>query len=164
MTEATQVPGVLDSHGERAAPLQTVYVYEAPVRLWHWVNALAIVVLATTGYFIASPLRRRPADGLHTLRPFDDRLAWARLLGVRRQRLCAADFRAAVVEPKVGLRRCLRTALVFILGHAAAKASRTRSASAFFHALYFMLPLTRMVVTGFALFKGRGRHICWPNA
>ncbi|PWB80064.1 MAG: Ni/Fe-hydrogenase, b-type cytochrome subunit, partial [Methylocystaceae bacterium] len=55
MIEATQVQGVLDGHGERAAPLQTVYVYEAPVRLWHWVNALAIVVLALTGYLIATP-------------------------------------------------------------------------------------------------------------
>lgn len=34
----------------------SVYVYEAPVRLWHWVNALALVVLAVTGYFIGSPL------------------------------------------------------------------------------------------------------------
>ncbi len=34
----------------------TVYVYEAPVRLWHWINALSIVVLAVTGYLIASPL------------------------------------------------------------------------------------------------------------
>ena len=33
-----------------------VYVYEAPVRLWHWINAMAIVVLAITGYFIGSPL------------------------------------------------------------------------------------------------------------
>ncbi len=33
-----------------------VYVYEAPVRLWHWVNALAITVLAVTGYLIANPL------------------------------------------------------------------------------------------------------------
>ncbi len=36
--------------------LSTVYVYEAPVRLWHWVNALSIVVLCITGYFIGSPL------------------------------------------------------------------------------------------------------------
>jgi Ni/Fe-hydrogenase 1 B-type cytochrome subunit len=62
MSEATQVHGVLDGHGERAAPLQTVYVYEAPVRLWHWVNALAIVVLALTGYFIASPLPSTPGE------------------------------------------------------------------------------------------------------
>ena len=34
----------------------TVYVYDAAVRLWHWINAAAIVVLATTGWFIARPL------------------------------------------------------------------------------------------------------------
>ena len=33
-----------------------VYVYEAPLRIWHWVNALAIMVLCVTGYFIGSPL------------------------------------------------------------------------------------------------------------
>ncbi|HFD31404.1 MAG TPA: Ni/Fe-hydrogenase, b-type cytochrome subunit [Gammaproteobacteria bacterium] len=33
-----------------------VYVYEAPIRLWHWINAFAILVLGVTGYFIASPL------------------------------------------------------------------------------------------------------------
>ncbi len=32
-----------------------IYVYEKPVRLWHWVNAAAILVLAVTGWFIASP-------------------------------------------------------------------------------------------------------------
>ncbi|KQB13969.1 Ni/Fe-hydrogenase, b-type cytochrome subunit [Rhodobacter capsulatus] len=34
----------------------SVYVYEAPVRVWHWVNALAITILVVTGYLIASPL------------------------------------------------------------------------------------------------------------
>lgn len=32
-----------------------VYVWELPVRIFHWANALAIVVLAVTGYFIAKP-------------------------------------------------------------------------------------------------------------
>ena len=32
------------------------YVYEAPVRLWHWINAACILVLAVTGYLIGSPL------------------------------------------------------------------------------------------------------------
>lgn len=32
------------------------YVYEAPLRIWHWINALAILALAVTGYFIGSPL------------------------------------------------------------------------------------------------------------
>ncbi|MEJ2622098.1 MAG: Ni/Fe-hydrogenase, b-type cytochrome subunit [Candidatus Thiodiazotropha sp.] len=39
-----------------------VYVYEAPVRLWHWINALAIFVLAITGYFIANPLPTMPGE------------------------------------------------------------------------------------------------------
>lgn len=38
------------------------YVYEAPVRLWHWVNAACIVVLAITGYFIGSPLPTQPGE------------------------------------------------------------------------------------------------------
>ena len=32
------------------------YVWEAPVRLWHWLMALAMAVLMVTGYFIGSPL------------------------------------------------------------------------------------------------------------
>ncbi len=45
-----------DAHGERVVGRPTVYVYEAPVRIWHWVNAAAILVLMVTGYFIGSPL------------------------------------------------------------------------------------------------------------
>jgi len=47
---------------ETAAPVhdpryqKAVYVFEAPVRIWHWVHALCIFVLAVTGYFIANPL------------------------------------------------------------------------------------------------------------
>jgi Ni/Fe-hydrogenase 1 B-type cytochrome subunit len=33
-----------------------VYVYDAAIRIWHWVTVLCIIVLAVTGYFIASPL------------------------------------------------------------------------------------------------------------
>lgn len=39
-----------------AQSIRSVYVYELPVRLWHLVNALAIVVLAVSGWLIASPL------------------------------------------------------------------------------------------------------------
>jgi Ni/Fe-hydrogenase 1 B-type cytochrome subunit len=35
---------------------RAVYVFEAPVRIWHWLHALSIVVLAATGYLIANPL------------------------------------------------------------------------------------------------------------
>lgn len=39
-----------------------IYVYEGPVRLWHWLNALAIMTLALTGYFIGSPLPTLPGE------------------------------------------------------------------------------------------------------
>lgn len=39
-----------------------VYVYEVPVRIWHWINASAILVLAVSGYFIASPLPTQPGE------------------------------------------------------------------------------------------------------
>jgi len=42
--------------------IRSVYVYEAPVRLWHWINALCITVLAVTGYFIGSPLPTMPGE------------------------------------------------------------------------------------------------------
>ena len=45
-----------------AQQFASVYVYEAPVRLWHWLNALCIVVLAVTGWFIASPLPSVPGE------------------------------------------------------------------------------------------------------
>ncbi|MEI4473049.1 Ni/Fe-hydrogenase, b-type cytochrome subunit [Frigidibacter sp. MR17.24] len=34
----------------------SVYVYEAPVRLWHWLNAAAIMVLIGSGFLIGRPL------------------------------------------------------------------------------------------------------------
>jgi len=43
-----------------------VYVYEAPLRLWHWINALSITVLAITGYFIGSPLPSMPGEAVDT--------------------------------------------------------------------------------------------------
>jgi Ni/Fe-hydrogenase 1 B-type cytochrome subunit len=42
--------------------IKSIYVYEAPVRLWHWINALAITVLAVTGYFIGSPPPTQPGE------------------------------------------------------------------------------------------------------
>lgn len=48
--------------GEKAVQRQNVYVYEAPVRIWHWVNAFSILTLALTGYFIGSPLPSVPGE------------------------------------------------------------------------------------------------------
>ncbi|MDI3323289.1 Ni/Fe-hydrogenase, b-type cytochrome subunit [Pontibacterium granulatum] len=39
-----------------------VYVYEAPVRLWHWVTVFSVLILCVTGYFIGSPLPTMPGE------------------------------------------------------------------------------------------------------
>lgn len=36
--------------------MKRVYVWELPVRFYHWLNALAVVTLAVTGYLIGNPL------------------------------------------------------------------------------------------------------------
>lgn len=39
-----------------------VYVYEAPLRIWHWVQFLAIVTLCATGFLIGHPLPSQPGQ------------------------------------------------------------------------------------------------------
>ncbi len=39
-----------------AIPYRRVYVWELPVRFYHWLNALCVVVLIATGYLIGNPL------------------------------------------------------------------------------------------------------------
>lgn len=39
----------------RSVPLREVHVWEMPVRLYHWINALCITTLCITGYIIGDP-------------------------------------------------------------------------------------------------------------
>lgn len=41
---------------------EAVYVYEGLVRLWHWINALAIFALIGTGYLIGEPPSSVPGE------------------------------------------------------------------------------------------------------
>lgn len=59
LADATGVDREAVAHGQS---IKSVYVYEAPVRIWHWINALAITVLAVTGYFIGAPLPTMPGE------------------------------------------------------------------------------------------------------
>ena len=56
-------------------PLEPVYVYEAPIRVWHWVTMLCIAALAVTGYLIGSP---PPATGGEAYDSFY--FGWIRLI------------------------------------------------------------------------------------
>jgi Ni/Fe-hydrogenase 1 B-type cytochrome subunit len=53
----------MNAHSAPQRAIQpAVYVYEWPVRVWHWTNALAILALVLSGYFIASPLPSTPGE------------------------------------------------------------------------------------------------------
>jgi Ni/Fe-hydrogenase 1 B-type cytochrome subunit len=60
--DLANVTGVDDAAVLQAPSIKSIYVYEAPVRIWHWVNALAILVLAATGYLIGSPPPSVPGE------------------------------------------------------------------------------------------------------
>jgi Ni/Fe-hydrogenase 1 B-type cytochrome subunit len=55
--------------------MEDVYVYEAPVRLWHWITAFCICALVPTGYFIGAPL---PAIGGEASESF--LMGWIRMI------------------------------------------------------------------------------------
>ncbi|MBY4678848.1 Ni/Fe-hydrogenase, b-type cytochrome subunit [Marinobacterium arenosum] len=62
-----QQTATADSQATRDAGLikrrQTaVYVYEAPLRLWHWVTVFSVLTLCVTGYLIGSPLPTLPGE------------------------------------------------------------------------------------------------------
>jgi Ni/Fe-hydrogenase 1 B-type cytochrome subunit len=61
LSHAAPRPGD-DEEVSQGQSIKSVYVYEAPVRLWHWINALAITVLCLTGYFIGQPLPTMPGE------------------------------------------------------------------------------------------------------
>jgi Ni/Fe-hydrogenase 1 B-type cytochrome subunit len=80
-------------------PLEPVYVYEAPVRLWHWVTMLAIFVLAVTGYLIGSP---PPAIGGEAYDSFY--FGWIRMIHQTAGYLLAVAFLVRIYWAIVGNR------------------------------------------------------------
>jgi Ni/Fe-hydrogenase 1 B-type cytochrome subunit len=40
----------------RTVPMREVHVWELPVRLYHWINAICVAALCITGYLIGAPL------------------------------------------------------------------------------------------------------------
>ena len=57
-SENTAIPAspALPKSKKLPPPIRSIYVYEVPVRLWHWINAAAVLILCLTGYFIGSPI------------------------------------------------------------------------------------------------------------
>jgi Ni/Fe-hydrogenase 1 B-type cytochrome subunit len=62
MATVQQAPAVGKHAAQARIPAGAVYVYQAPVRLWHWVMMFAMLTLMVTGYFIGSPLFPTPGE------------------------------------------------------------------------------------------------------
>jgi Ni/Fe-hydrogenase 1 B-type cytochrome subunit len=58
-TESAASPQVPGAHapGAPSVEYRRVYVWEIPVRIYHWINAVALVLLCVTGYLIGAPQR-----------------------------------------------------------------------------------------------------------
>jgi Ni/Fe-hydrogenase 1 B-type cytochrome subunit len=52
-------------HADHPLKEEVIYVYEAPLRIWHWVNAFTITVLIATGFLIGVPLPTVPGEASH---------------------------------------------------------------------------------------------------
>lgn len=89
-TATPQTPHELakDATGrEPVRPLLSFYIYDAPVRLWHWATALLVLALCLTGYFIASPPQSVAGDTselwtLGRLREWHFMAAWLLTIGL----------------------------------------------------------------------------------
>lgn len=89
----------------RKKRLREVYVWELPVRIYHWVNALCIVILCVTGFIICRSSRDHVRfGGLFQLLvrrgfgyPFRNsvrillQFRIPALLGIRRESLCQME-------------------------------------------------------------------------
>ena len=72
----------------RKKRLREVYVWELPVRIYHWLNALCIVILCITGFIIVRH------GTLHSLRGSVCVFLQFRVppvLGVRREPICTLE-------------------------------------------------------------------------
>jgi Ni/Fe-hydrogenase 1 B-type cytochrome subunit len=132
---------------QHSAQTTSVFVYEWPLRLWHWVNAAAILVLALTGYFIGSPLPSMPGEAsAHFLMgharqlfilPLRSARFWTEILHEIKWYLFLVD------EPKkyVGHNPLAQFSMFFL----------------------FTLNGIFMVVTGFALYAEGAGHGSWQD-
>ncbi len=168
-TEAIFPPGV-------AAP--AVFVYEAPVRIWHWVTAICMVVLAGTGYLIGSPPPTLSGEASNHFQ-----FGWIRLLHFGAGQLLAIAFILRVYWAFIGnshsrqlfvlpwlkgrwWRAILEEIKWYLMiekypieyvGH-----NPLANISMFF---MFLLPFLFTMITGFALYaEGAGIESAWYSA
>ncbi|AVA24048.1 Ni/Fe-hydrogenase, b-type cytochrome subunit [Rhizobium sp. NXC24] len=159
---------------KRASEHENAYVYEAPVRLWHWINAFCILSLALTGYFIGSPLLTVPGEasvnflmGYIRFAHFAAgqilavalilRIYWVFVGNVHARQIFYVPFWSGRFWSEWLQEVRFYT---FLTGNALKYADHN-PLSQFVMFLMFTLPLTFMVITGFALYGEGVGHDSW---
>ncbi|UWU25721.1 Ni/Fe-hydrogenase, b-type cytochrome subunit (plasmid) [Rhizobium sp. CB3060] len=168
------ISAISNADGERASEHENAYVYEAPVRLWHWINAFCILVLALTGYFIGSPLPAVPGEasvnflmGYIRFAHFAAgqilavalilRIYWVFVGNVHARQIFYVPFWSGRFRSEWLHELRFYT---FLTGNALKYAGHSPlSQSVMF--LMFTLPLIFMVITGFALYGEGIGHDSW---
>jgi Ni/Fe-hydrogenase 1 B-type cytochrome subunit len=56
-TQNTGVTDIFRANGGAPVEYRRVYVWEMPVRAYHWINAIALTLLCITGFLIGHPVR-----------------------------------------------------------------------------------------------------------
>lgn len=68
--------------------IEEIYVWRLPVRLYHWINALCILLLLVTGFYIAGPVLMPPSGEAVS----SHALSWWRMLHFGAAFLFIANF------------------------------------------------------------------------
>ena len=56
-TQNVKVRDVFTENGSAPVEYRRVYVWELPVRAYHWINAIALTTLIVTGFLIGHPVK-----------------------------------------------------------------------------------------------------------
>ncbi len=162
-----------EAHGRS---VKAVYVYEAPVRLWHWINALAIVVLAVSGYFIASPLPTLPGEasdhflmgyirfahfaaGYVLLAGFIGRIYWAFVGNSHARQL----FMLPIFNAKWWSEVLFELRWYLFLEKSPKKYVGHNPMAQLIMFLFFTTTVTFMIITGFALYGEGAQEGSWAH-
>jgi Ni/Fe-hydrogenase 1 B-type cytochrome subunit len=149
---------------QAAEAKETVYVWDLPVRLTHWINVAAILVLSITGYYIANPFvgTRGPATAqflMGTVRFIHFSVAFVFTMSVLFRIYWAfAGNKYARWSQFVPVTQGRQRALLKMLGYYTfvrrqppAEVGHNPLAGATYTGLYVLFGL--QIVTGFALFS-----------
>ena len=172
-----QTGGVSDNSETQITRRQTaVYVYEAPVRLWHWVTVFSVIVLCVTGFFIGRPLPTMPGEAIDNYLMgyirfahftagyivtigFIGRIYWAFVGNSHSRELFLPKLFSGKFWKEVGHE--LRW--YFFLERVPKKYVGHNPLAQLAMFFFFVIGMTFMIVTGFALYSEGMGHGSWSD-